>query len=128
MIFTTSITVPAATPQTTPLEQTLQLTACTIDHVCVVFPAGCYWLVGLRATLREHQLYPTNPDAWLVGNDLNVTFSDATAIEDTPCELLLTAYNLDERYEHTIYLYLDVSVLSPAGSAPYVPDIYSGYV
>ncbi len=64
----------------------------------------------------------------MVGDGMLVDFQDNTAIVDMPQEIVLQGYNLDERYDHTVYWYLDVEELSPGGSGEFVPDVYSGYV
>ena len=127
MIFTVALVIPANTPIASPAAQVLKTTACTVKSVTVDFPLGTYWLVGTRVIYHTHQLYPTNPDAWLVAHGRSITFGDATAIVEAPQELMLEGYNLDDRYDHAVYWCLDVDLLSPAGSAPFVPDIYSGY-
>ncbi len=128
MIFVTELVIPANTPLLVPHVFTLKMTACTVQHVSVEFPRGCYWLVGTRAIYRTHQLYPTNPDAWIIAEGRTVSWDDNTAIVETPQELILQAYNLDERYSHTLRWFLDVAELSPGGSEPFAPDIYTGYV
>lgn len=128
MIYVHEMTVSANVTKDSLQVETIKLAACTIRRVMIDFPRGCYYLVGMRIMLREHQLYPTTPDAWLIADGTQISFNDETSLIESPWQLDMEAYNLDERYSHTIRVYLDVDLLSPAGSSPYVPDVYSGYV
>ena len=127
MIFGVELTVSANTAKEEPESTTLKLTACVLRKLSVDFPIGCYWLVGTRILWRDHQLYPTNPDAWLVGNGRVIETQDNYPLSDTPNEVTIEAYNLDERYDHTLRIYFDADVLSPLSPEMPAVDIYTGY-
>ncbi len=128
MIFGVEISVPANTAKASPLVTTLKLTACIIRRFTIEFPLGCYWLAGARVMLREHQLYPTNPDAWLVGHGRVIETADNQALVDSPNELDIECYNLDQRYAHTLRAYVDVDVVDPTQGGGYVPDAFLPFV
>jgi hypothetical protein len=128
VIHVKALEIPANTPAAGPEEMTVKLGSCIIRHAGIEFPRGCYWLVGVRMRLREHQLYPTTPGEWIVSEGQLIEWDDNTAIIDTPYEVTVTAYNLDERYAHTIRVYLDVEELSPTGVYVAPATVQTGYV
>lgn len=66
----------------------------------VWFPWGCAGLAHVRILHWEHQLYPTNLDAWFSGNDLLIPFECAYDVEQGHTEFKVEAYNEDDFYEH----------------------------
>ena len=128
MIHVLSLAIPANTPLAAPEEGDVKLGSCIIRKVGIEFPRGCYWLAGVRMWLRAHQLYPTTPGEWLVSEGQLIEFADNTAVIDSPYEVTVQAYNLDERYPHTIRVYLDVEELSPAGGYLAPATVLTGYV
>lgn len=88
----------------------LKLTAGTIKQVWMVHPEGCHGLAYAAIFLGGHQLYPHNPDEAYHGNDVPMIFEDNVELE-SPAILKLKTWNLDDTYDHT--LYLRITVLRP---------------
>lgn len=122
MIYVSTLTVPSQTLETQPLEAIIKLSACTITRVSVEFTLGCYWLVGTRVLEKDHQLYPTTPDDWLVSDGQMIPWLDDYPLVDAPYELRIQAYNTDDYFQHTLRYYFEVLPLS---TRIVVPEVVS---
>jgi hypothetical protein len=122
MQFTYPIRVEKNTPIVTPERLQAKLSVGIIKEVSVYFPWGCAGLVGVRILHYEHQLYPTNLDEWLTGNEILVKFEDEYLILEGPNEFKLEAYNEDNFYPHTPIVSFNV-----LRGGMYVPEI-TGWV
>jgi hypothetical protein len=107
MDYKFTVKTTANTPAYTPVRTTIKLTAGTITKVWFFHPEGCHGLAYASLWRGGHQLYPTNPEAAYHGNDVPMEFEDNYALE-TPAELTLKTWNLDDTYDHTLYLRVTV--------------------
>ena len=101
MQFVYPVTVEPGTTESDPHRLLIKLCVGVLQKVSIYFPWGCAGLVGLRVLHYEHQLYPTNPDEWFVGNEILVEFKDEYLIVEGPNEFKIEAYNLDDFYSHS---------------------------
>jgi hypothetical protein len=95
------------TPAANPVKTALKLTAGTITKVWLFHPEGCHGLAYASIWVGGHQLYPSNPDSAYHGNDVPMEFEDNFELE-SPAELTLKTWNLDTKYDHTLYLRITV--------------------
>lgn len=101
MQFNFAIEVDENTTEGDPKREKVKLSIGILTKVSVLLPWGCAGLVGVRILHYEHQLYPTNPDAWFIGNDVFIEFEDEYLILEGPGEFIIEAYNLDDFYSHS---------------------------
>lgn len=101
MQYTFPIVTPAGTLETNPVRVATPLNKGRLQKVSVYFPWGCAGLVHVRVLHYEHQLYPTNPDEWLAGNEIFIEFECAYDIEQGYTEFKVECYNEDDFYQHT---------------------------
>lgn len=102
MFYSFDHTIPANTARADPDRATVKVQEGRIVAVDVLFPPGPRGLAGVRVLEREHQLYPTNPDAWLVSDNDTIRWVERHDLEGPEVELHLEGYNLDDTYPHTI--------------------------
>jgi hypothetical protein len=121
MFYEFALTIPANTPATSPLEQTVQLSPGTISYVEIQFPRGTVGLVHVRVRRTLHQVWPTNPDGDIAAEGVNVSWSDDYDLSEPPFELTLSGYNLDDSFPHTITFRFQV-VAAPTPAPPAAPD------
>jgi len=88
----------------------LKLTAGTITQVWLVHPEGCQGLAYAAIFEGGHQLYPHNPEESYHGNDVPMILDDNYELK-APALLKLKTWNLDDTYDHTVYL--RITVLRP---------------
>lgn len=101
MQYDYAIEIPANTIESDPLRVATPLNAGRLTKVSAYFPWGCAGLANIRIIHYEHQLYPTNSDAWLNGNDILIEFECAYDIEQGWQYFKVEGYNEAEDYPHT---------------------------
>lgn len=106
-------TTPANTAQDDALETKLHLCSGTIIQVWMFHPEGCHGLAYASVHHGGHQLYPNNPEKSYHGNAVPMTWSDNYKLGGPPI-LKLKTWNLDDTYDHTVYV--RVTVLRPEES------------
>lgn len=111
MLFVTSLTVPAGTPENNPIRQELELEPGTIKKINVYFPPGCHATVKVRIKVGDIIFLPANPEEWLVGNGEALEDEPYRTILDSPVKLTIEACSPSASYDHTIYV--RVLVLPP---------------
>lgn len=118
MLYSAAVTIPANTTESNPHEEYLEVCFGHITQVSALFPAGHAGLTHLQIFYQTRPLFPTTPGQSLVGDGTQHTFNDRWPIFEVPAQLVLRAWNLDETYEHTIYV--DISVLVPEILVPVI--------
>ena len=103
MIFSFGFTLPANTSIDVPLFGAVEVSRGLIYQTEIQFPPGCAGLVGVKVFDHGHQIYPSNPGAWFVGDAQTIAFPDSYLKLAEPWILVLSGYNSDETYPHTIY-------------------------
>jgi len=110
MDYSYAVKTSANTAKKDAVETQLKLTAGIIKQVWLVHPEGCHGLAYAVIFLGGHQLYPHNPDEAYHGNNVPMVFEDNFELQ-SPAMLTLKTWNLDDTYDHT--LYLRITVLRP---------------
>lgn len=103
MFYRYSLTVPASTAKSNPLQKTIYLTHGIIHQVEIGFPPGCAGLVHTALWRFEHQVWPTNPDETFAWDDYNIVIRNENyGLITRPYSLTLSAWSADTIYPHTI--------------------------
>ena len=111
------LTVTANTDSDTPVSVDIESPPMIIRGVSIGFPAGCVDLVHAWVEYQSAQIFPINQDGDFVGNGQIIDFTAQTYIVDEPRIVTFKAYNLDDTYDHKIWLKLDIEfVLPPEGA------------
>lgn len=101
MQFTYPVEVEPSVTESDPTRLQIKLCVGVLKKVSVYFPWGCAGAVGVRVLHYEHQICPTNPDEWYVGNEIFIEFESEYFITEGPNEFKIEAYNEDDFYTHT---------------------------
>lgn len=101
MQYTFPIEVAANTTEADPERVSTPLNKGRLVKVGVYFPWGCAGWAHIRILHYEHQLYPTNLDEWLTGNEIYIEFECAYDIEQGHTEFKVEGYNEDDFNPHT---------------------------
>jgi len=121
------ITIPAGTLESAKTKTTLKLTAGRITRVHLEFPAGHMGLTHIHINVGLHQLYPTNPDADFSSSNETISFVEDLLLDRPPFEVQAHAWNLDDTYEHTITVRLELESLTPGRSlAEELRELFAG--
>jgi len=108
MFYETTLTIPAGTPENSPVETDLKLTQGVIHRVEVEFRSGCDHQVGIRMKREGAQLYPTNPDGDFKGDGRSIMFDDHKSLDTSPYEVKIIGYAPNANYDHTVYIRIGV--------------------
>ena len=109
-------TVPANTPKANMRRLKMTLAPGVIHKVVVHFPAGCLYLAHATIWQGEHQVWPTNSEESYNFEDYIHEMAEYFPI-GAPAELELRTWNLDETYDHTIFV--TIGILPPEMVAPW---------
>jgi len=105
-----AVTTPANTAKADAIDTELKLTSGVITKVWMMHPEGCHALAYATIWKEGHQLYPNNPEEAYHSNDVPMIWEDNYELL-APALLKLKTWNLDDTYEHTVYL--RITVLRP---------------
>lgn len=125
MIFIFPITTPANTPVTAKQKTVITLAAGTITHVEAQFPPGVNALAHIQITNGLHQLYPTNPEADVATGAETVSWDDSLEIKSGSTTLYAYTWNIDDTFEHTITVRVEVREPSAGNVAAEIADLLS---
>ena len=98
------LTIPKNTPETSPVEQPIEIKEGVITRVGVLIPAGMHALAGMRILYGIEQLFPRQKDTWLKGEDESIVADEYWDLVEQPITLRVQGYNLDDTYDHTFYI------------------------
>ena len=108
MFYPWDITIPANTPEATPIKQKLILTAGIIKNVHIKFPAGCHGMVKVRLFRWGFQLIPLVDGEWITGDDETVPTETYYELSATPFSLMFKGCSPDTSYDHTISVRIEM--------------------
>ncbi len=108
MIYKIELTIPADTAKADFIVDTMKLTKGLIKVISVYFPWGCAGLVGIQIIRRTWPLMPLTRGEWLTGNELLHSYNYNYNLSTQPYELIIRGYNLDDSYEHTPFIIIEI--------------------
>lgn len=106
MIFAASITIPAGRLKNDPKIERLKISSGVITQINVLFPPGCAHEAFVTLNRSLHQIYPTNPDGYFIGDGVNLSGEVFHVINVDPLEVQIYGWSPNATYDHTIHLYL----------------------
>lgn len=112
MYYVQEVTIPLQTTQADPQTTMMGLAAGWIKQVKVCFPPGPRGLAHIQVYRYEHQLYPTTPGATFHWDNFIFVFADNYPLLAVPYEVKIVTWNLDDSYDHTIEVHLEVASYS----------------
>jgi hypothetical protein len=90
---------------------TLILPVGKINRIWVEYPKGCAGLVGFQLWRGTQQIFPLPAGNWLRSDGFTLNFAFTHLVDAEPYEVELRGYNLDDTYQHTIWISLEMSGL-----------------
>lgn len=101
-----TLTIPAGTPEASPIEKTLDLTYGVIKFLAVGFPSGCNQLAKIRIYHREFQVFPINPDEPASWNGEMEGGEYHYRLDTPPFVLLARGYSPLASHDHNITIFI----------------------
>jgi hypothetical protein len=100
------LVIPTQTPLAEPVREELGVCPGVVKHVWVFFPKGHAGYTHLRILRSEHQVWPTNPGGWYLGDGTVIGFTENYLLDDVPYGFILEGYNTSIDHAHTVYVRL----------------------
>jgi len=105
-VYTAAVTVPASTPEDTPVVREFNIEEDYVTSIDVYFPPGCCGLCRARAYYGSEQIAPKPAGSDFRGDGALVKSPMRWRIPERPCPIRFELWNLDDTYEHTPILYI----------------------
>ncbi len=103
MIFSGSITVDAGKLRSDPKIERLKITQGVITQINIMFPPGCAHEVFISFNRALHQIYPSNPDGYFMGDGVNISGEVFHYVKADPFELQVKGWAPNTTYDHTVF-------------------------
>lgn len=98
MFYVQEITVPAQTPEATPVELVYPICHGVIHRVELEFEKWCANLLHVRIYRFEQQIYPMTPLSSFASDGETIGFNDYFQVFEDPYTLRIRAWNDDDSY------------------------------
>ena len=112
MLYCIYIKVPANTPPDNPVVKEVVIEEPYLTRIDVYFPPGVACLTRVAFFYGEQQIFPASEYEWLTGHAYMIGGEVDFSPGEKPWKLRIKAYNLDRKYDHTVYIYIHTSWLS----------------
>ncbi len=104
MIYSLSVTIPPNTQADNPIQETIECAQGLITRVHVRWRWGSANLCGVQLAHSGFKQWPLTIGEWFPSNPSPLEFPERYSIAVRPFALTLRAYNLDDTYEHTVWV------------------------
>jgi hypothetical protein len=126
MIYQSTITTPANTLLASPKKTLMNVSKGLVYKMEIVFPTGSAGLAGISIFDGSYQIWPSTLNEFFTGDDTVISFEDIYLKEAAPFEFTIFTYNLDDTYEHKIYVRIGF-VTEDVFMARYLPEMSYQY-
>ena len=113
-VYDIAFTVPAGTPQNSPVSQTWTTEDNIIEDIELEIPPGHNGLTGIRILKGDTQLLPFSTGAFIVANDYGRVFPIGVYLPTS--DITLQGFNTGN-YPHTFYLRMTVTNYDQSAAA-----------
>jgi hypothetical protein len=117
--------IPKSTLVTNPHIEEVDIAACILRKLRVVFPEGCVDLVGMWVEYRSAKILPLNDGGYFIGNGSPIEIVPDLLLDQPPFVLSFKFYNDDDTFAHAPYVFAEVEFLNAQGqvSTPGTPQL-----
>jgi len=105
-IYAYRIDVPQKITERGEVREEIEIEGEMLRKVSVLIPFGHKALTGLRIRYGAKPLVPFHVEGWLQGDGETLEFDVMWPLPESPCTLIVEAYNEDMCYDHSFYLRL----------------------
>lgn len=109
MFYEFDLTIPANTLAVSPVERSVFMDGGIIKQVEVQLPSGLRGMVFTVAWRGLHQVWPTNPDGKIKGDDARIVWGEDYDLTQPPHVILLRGWSPDTSYPHVVTWRFQVS-------------------
>lgn len=123
MLFSGEITIPAGTSLVSPATQSIPLIKGLIHQIDVFFPPGNHALAYITFAKATHQIWPTNTEGFIKGNNTLLTGSVFHFLAEAPFEIEVRGFSPTAVYDHIVYFYIWLKL--PWQMHPFSDELYN---
>jgi hypothetical protein len=109
MEYEIEVEVPADTPASDPILETLKLDKGILEEGWIYFPLGCVHKVLARIYHGQFQIAPMNRDGWLRGDGARVPIASKYDLTQAPYYLTIRACSPGTTYDHAITVHVGLN-------------------
>jgi len=109
MDYTLTIKVDRQTEKDDPKTMTIRIPGGYFESFSFLIPPGHCGLTGLQVWFEGSQFLPTTRGEWYVGDNIYRVVPVRTELPYEWNEFEVRAYNTDDSYDHTFYVYFAVT-------------------
>lgn len=102
MLYEVDIEIATANTITNKLKTVIGITNGVIHQLSVSFPPGCANLAKVTINKGKNQIFPTNPDGQIKGDNINVQGKTFHPVLDAPYEVDVYAWNDGAAFPHVV--------------------------
>ena len=102
MFYEFDLTIPGNTLEASPAELDVRISAGIIKQIEVQLPSGLRGLVHTVAMRANHQVWPTNQEGSIKGNDARIVWGDDYDITQPPNILTLIGWSPGTTFSHVV--------------------------
>jgi hypothetical protein len=106
------LTIPKNTAIASYVSYTLPLPISQSERIWLEFPKGCAGLVGIQLVRGTVQIFPLPTGTWFKTETPPISFKLSHLFDTEPYEITIRGYNLDDTYEHTPWIALELHGLT----------------
>jgi len=122
MIYTASILTEANTAEASAKRTVLRVGKGLVWRIEAEFPPGCAGLAHLFITDGNYQVFPATMGESFASDGTVISFDDLYLKTAAPFEFVVTTWNLDEAWDHTLHVRVAMAS-SEAFMSRYMPSI-----
>jgi len=108
LFYDFAVTIPAGTPEDSPVEKTLKLTHGVVHRLEVEFYPGARRYVWVKIFHEEHQVWPTNPDGSFQTDGYTIAFDDFYELKTEPFSFTVRGYSPNADYDHVVTIRIGI--------------------
>jgi hypothetical protein len=104
-------TIPPNTPQSKPVEISVDVNEAVVAYMGALFPKNCAMLVGVQLCDHQGRFWPSqnSPTAWYTGDNCVIDSHSPFPLRgDGPHTIIARMYNEDNTFERTPQIRFDV--------------------
>jgi len=101
-----SLIIPANTPEPSPATKDIEIEGEVLSEIAYLIPPGWCALAHFALFYGIHQIYPEQLGTWVTGDDLYRSVPLKWPLPESPVKITIKAWNEDDTYEHSVYLWL----------------------
>jgi len=98
--------IPANTPETAPVEKTVEIEGEILSEIAYLIPPGWAALARFALFYGIKQIYPMPGLEWVTGDDLYRSIPLKWPLPERKVRITIKGWNEDDTYPHSVYLWL----------------------